>query len=434
MPNLLQRIFARRRVSPERQPEIRHVRFGNVTLGLNIHSPEEFLKIAAVYRCVTLIATSIATLPWQIRKPDGAGNSAIVHGNAIEKLLNKAPNPEMTAFAFKSTFIQHKLLYGNASAEIQQNNRGQVIALWPIAPDRVDPVRAANGDLLYRIAQARGGVVELDPFDVFYVPGLAWDGVRGYSILEVAMQSLGGAYAMDRFAGGFFGKGMQPGGVIEVPPGVILDEPGMKRLREELEQKHQGWSNAGRTIILDQGMKFVPTTNDPQQSQFLDTRKFSVLDVCRWFGVPPYLAFASDEEPRANVEAQSREFLMYGLKPHIIALEQEADRKLFFGFRGPLETRMDVNEFKRGDMKTTGEMITVGRSTGLLSINEGRKIIGMEPISGPEGDVRHMQVQVQPIGPDGAPTAPKTGETGGSGDVIPPNPATTNGTGAQVQS
>ncbi len=415
MPNLLQRIFARRQVSPERQPEIRHVQFGNVTVGVNIRSPEEMLKIAAVWRCVSLISTSIATLPWQIRKPDGKGNSAIVHGHTIERLLNTAPNPEMTAFAFKSTFIQHKLLYGGAGAEIEQDGAGRAIALWPIAPDRIDPVRAAGGDLLYRIAQPRGGVVEMALDDMFYVPGMAWDGVRGYSILEVAMQSLGGVYAMDRFAGGFFGHGMQPGGIIEVPKELILGEEAMDRLRKEFEQKHSGWSNAQKALILDQGMQWKATSTDPQAGQFLDTRQFSVYEVARWFGVPPYLAFASEQEPRANVEAQSREFLMYGLKPHITALEQEANRKLFFGYRGPLETRMDVNEFKRGDLKATTEMITVGRSTGLLSINEGRKIIGMEPISGPEGDVRHMQVQVQPIGPDGAPTAPKTGETGESG-------------------
>ncbi len=415
MPNLLQRIFARRQVSPERQPEIRHVRFGNVTLGLNIYAPEEFLKVAAVWRCVSLISTSIATLPWQIRKPDGKGNSAIVHGHAIERLLNEAPNPEMTAFSFKSTFIQHKLLYGGAGAEIEQDGAGRAIALWPIAPDRIDPVRHADGSLLYRIAQPRGGVVEMAVEDMFYVPGLAWDGVRGYSILEVAMQNLGGAYAMDRFAGGFFGHGMQPGGIIEVPPGVILDEAGMKQLRDELEQKHQGWSNAQKTLILDQGMKFSQSSTDPQAGQFLDTRKFSVYDVCRWFGVPPYLAFASEQEPRANVEAQSREFLQYGLKPHITALEQEADRKLFFGYRGPLETKMDVNEFKRGDVKTTSEMITVGRSTGLLTIDDGLKMLGMEPVGGTVGASRHMQVQYQPIGPDGAPIAPKAGETGDAG-------------------
>ncbi len=415
MPNLFQRLFARRKVSPERQPEIRHVRFGNTTIGVNIHAPEEMLKIAAVWRCVSLISTSIATLPWQIRKPDGKGNSAIVHGHPIERLLNEAPNPEMTAFSFKSTYIQHKLLYGTPAAEIEQDGAGRAIALWPIAPDRIDPVRSADGSLLYRIAQPRGGVVEMDPNDMFVVPGLAWDGVRGYSILEVAMQSLGGAYAMDRFAGGYFSRGMQPSGVVTIPPGVTLDEAAMKRLRDEYAQKHQGWANAQGLLLLDQGMTFESSSNDPQSSQFLDTRKFSIYDIARWFGVPPYLAFASEQEPRANVEAQSREFLMYGLKPHITALEQEANRKLFFGYRGPLETRMDVNEFKRGDLKATTEMITVGRSTGLLSINEGRKIIGMEPISGPEGDVRHMQVQVQPIGPDGAPTAPKTGESGAAG-------------------
>ena len=415
MPNLLQRIFARRQVSPERQPEIRHVQFGNTTIGVNIHAPEEMLKLPTFWRCVNLKATSIATLPWPVRKPDGKGNSAIQHGHAIGELLNVAPNPEMTAYSFRTTMVQHQMLYGNFYAEIEQDGRGRAISLWPIAPDRVDPVRAPGGDLLYRVAQPRGGVIEMDPFDIFHISGMSWDGVRGYSILEVAMQSLGGAYAMARFAGGYFSRGMQPSGVVTIPSGIILKEDAMKRLRDEYEQKHQGWAKAQGLLILDQGMTFSASSNDPQSSQFLDTRKFTVYDFCRWFGVPPYLAFATEQEPRANVEAQSREFLMYGLKPHITALEQEANRKLFFGYRGPLETKMDTNEFKRGDLKATGELIKMGRSTGLLSINEGRKIIGMEPISGPEGDIRHMQVQVQPIGVDGAPTAPNAGESGASG-------------------
>jgi len=431
MANFLSRIFARRQVSPERQPEIRHVRMGNTTMGVNIYAPEEMLKISTVWRCVNLIANSIATLPWQVRKPDGNGNATIQRGHAIDRLLNVSPNPDMTAFSFRTTMMQHKLLYGNFYAEIEQDGAGRAVALWPIAPDRVDPVRTPGGKLLFRVAQPTGGAVEMDPQDIFHIPGMSWDGVRGYSILEVATQSLGTAYAMDRFAGRYFGRGMQPSGIIEVPEGVVLDEAGMKRLRDEMEQKHQGWANAQGALILDQGMKFAQSASDPDKGQFLDTRKFSVFDACRWFGVPPYLAFASDQEPRANVETQSREFLMYGLDPHIVSLEQEADRKLFFGYRPPLTTRMDTNEFQQGDLAARGEFYTKLRHLGVFSVNDILSIEGRDQI-GPEGDHRVMQVQFQPIGPDGAPTAPKTGEAGMAGDAIAPNPATTNGTGAAV--
>ena len=216
---------------------------------------------------------------------------------------------------------------------------------------------------------------------------------------------------------------MQPGGVIEIPKEVIMDEAGMKRLRDEIEQKHQGWSNAQKTLILDQGMTFNQSSIDPQAGQFLDTRKFSVFDVCRWFGVPPYLAFASDEEPRANVETQSREFLQYGLDPHIVSLVQEANRKLFFGFRGPLETHMDVSEFEQGDLEARGEFYTKLRHLGLFSVNDILKMEGLDQI-GPEGDHRVMQVQSQPIDASGTPTAPKTGEPGAAGVV---DPQKTNG-------
>jgi HK97 family phage portal protein len=435
MFELVKRIFARRQTTPERQPEVRHVRMGNTTMGVNIYAPEEMLKISTVWRCVNLIANSIATLPWQVRRPDSEGNAKILHGHDVARLLTVSPNPEMTAFSFRTTLVQHKLLYGNAYAEIERDGRGRPVALWPIAPDRVDPMRDESGVFYYRVSQPTGGVAEMEQEDIFHVPGMAWDGLRGYSILEVAMQSLGTSYAMDRFAGRYFGRGMQPSGVIEIPEGVVLDEEGFKRLRDEFEQKHQGWASAQGPLILDQGMKWASSMNDPDKGQFLDTRKFSVFDAARWFGVPPYLAFASDEEPRANVEAQGREFLMYGLDPHIVSFEQEANRKLFTGFRPQLETRMNVDEFQRGDLKVRAEYYTALRHLGVMSVNDIRRAEGLEKL-GKEGDVRVMQVQFQPIGPDGAPTAPKTGEVGDAGEALPgmdaapaPPDAPTNGSG-----
>lgn len=401
------RILGLRQVTPEIQPEYRHVSFGNVTVGVNIHAPEEFLKVSTVWRCVNLKANAVATLPWDVMRPTPTGGKERVQrptaaGYDIWSILNRRPNPEMTAFSFRTTLMQHKLLYGNFYGEIEFDMAGRPIAIWPIAPDRVEPCRDETGELFYRVSQHRGGLAEIEPYRIFHVPGLSWDGVRGYSVLEVGMQSLGGAYAMERFAGRYFGSGMQTSGIVEVPPGVALGADGVEILRAEFKRRFQGWQNAQEPVILDQGMKYTPAQSEPDKSQLLDTRKFSVYDACRWFGVPPYLAFASDEEPRANVETQSREFLMYGLDPEIVALEQEADRKLFGAYKQDLTTRMNTDEFQRGDLKARAEFYTTMRHLGVFSVNDILTLEGRDTI-GPEGDVRVMQVQFQPIGPDGAP-------------------------------
>ena len=134
--------------------------------------------------------------------------------------------------------------------------------------------------------------------------------------------------------------------------------------------------------------------------------------MCRWCGVPPYLAFAKESEARANFEMQAREFLKYGVTPVLNALRSEADRKLL-GNSSVLSTRFDVSEFARTDPSTRAAYYREMRHMGVLSVNEIREMDGLDPI-GPEGDVRAMQVQYQPIGPDGAPTAPVV-ESGDSG-------------------
>lgn len=402
LKGVLDRIRALRRTSPSLQPEIRHVRLGNVTANVNIHAPEEMLKISTVWRCVSLVSNSVATLPWHVRRTTDKNNSEILYGHQVERILNRRPNGEMTPFLFRQTVLQHKLLYGNFYGEIERNGRGQAVAIWPIAPDRVDPCRDPDGMLYFRVANPRGGIVEMDAQDVFHVPGMGWDGIRGYSILEVAMQSLGAAYAMDRFAGRFFGQGMMPSGVLQIPDGLNIDADGIANLRRELKEAHAGWDRAQEPLILDKGMTYESFGTDPEKGQFLDTRKFTVFDACRWFGVPPYLAFASDEEARANVETQSREFLMYGLDPHIVSLQQEADRKLFQGFSPNLHTRMNVDEFQRGDLRARADFYTAMRHLGVFTVNDILRIEGHDTI-GAEGDVRVMQVQFQPIGEDGAP-------------------------------
>lgn len=401
------RLLNARQVSAERQPEIRLITFGDATLAVPLHRPEEALKVSAAWRCVSLISQSIAMLPWHImrREMDGGSTRAALH--PVERLLSSEPNPEMTAFSFKSTLVSHVLLYGNGYAEIERDVSGRPVALWPLAPDRVEPYRTPEGALVYRVMQPSGGIAYLKPEDIFHVPGLSWDGVRGYSVLEVGATTLSAAAGMDRFAGAYFAQGMRPGGIIKTP-GKFSPEA-VKNLKEHLRETSQGWRNAHMPLVLDAGMEWQQVSSTPDDAQFLDTRKFAVNDICRWFGVPPYLAFHADAQPRSNVETQSREFLTYGLMPRITPMEQEADRKLFVAPR-TYYSKMNVNAFQRGDAATRAAFYREMRNMGVFTVNDILRAEDMDTI-GEEGDVRVMQMQYQPIErvlaePEPAPVAP----------------------------
>lgn len=388
------RFFAARRVSPERQPEIRLITFGDTTMAVPLARPEEALKVSTAWRCVSLISQSIAMLPWNVmRREAGTGNSAREFDHPVDFLLSSRPNDEMTAFSFRQTMVSHILLYGNAYAEIERDVSGRPMALWPIAPDRVEPYRLETGELIYRVMQPTGGIAALSKADIWHVPGLAWDGIRGYSVLEVGASAVSAALGMDRFAGAYFAQGMRPSGVIQSPN--KMSPEALKNLKETMAESHGGWRNAHKPLILDAGMAWQQVSDTPENAQFIDTRKFTVVDICRWFGVPPYLAFHADSEPRANVETQSREFLMYGLMPRIAPMEQETDRKLFVVPRR-YYSKMNVNSFQRGDAQARGEYYKMMRDIGAFSVNDVLRAEDMDTI-GPEGDVRTMQMQYVPI-------------------------------------
>lgn len=413
----LGRFFARRKIEPQTYSEIRLVPFGNVNVRL--YAPEDALKVSTAWRCVRLLADTTAAFEWRVKRRTDDGNSLDQDSNRINWLLSHRANDEMGSFDFRRTIAQHLLLYGNGYAEIQRDSLGRPVALWPIGPDRVDPQRMyEDGSLFYRVSNFRGGFSEMDPNDIFHVRSASWDGIRGYSIMEVAATSLQGAAGIEGFGAKYFSNGMNPSGVISVPPTTKLSPEGVKRLQAEVAERHAGPNNSGKPLILDGGMEWKPLSSDPEKAQFLDTRKFSVYDVCRWFGVPPYLAFASDEQPRANVATQSREFWAYGLMPVVKCFEQEANFKLLRDEFGGLYTKMEADELLRADYEVLARYYETMRRIGVFTVNDVLKMEGMNTI-GPEGDVRHMQVQNQPIGPDGAPksvepaAAPRNTNDGG---------------------
>lgn len=396
------RIFARV-TAPRKIDGVTLVPIGNTIAGVRLWDPQEALKLAAVYRCVDLISSTVAILPWNVlmRDADGQGRPAPDH--PVTWILKHEANAEMTAFDFQKALVANLLLEGNGYAEIERNNRGAPIALWLLDPQRVMPARTNAGRLVYEVTQRLGDKVIVPAEDMFHVHGLAWDGLVGYSVLDVARRSIATAMAQDESTARFFGQGMRPVGFLKTKGKISAD--GLASLLRTIEDNFTGVRNHGRPIPLDQDMTWEKMQADPQEAQLLDLKKFSVVEMCRWFGVPPHMAMDLERATFTNIESQGQEFLNYGLMPRIVPMEQEADRKLLRSNRGGAYTKKNVNALVRGDMEKRGAYFQHMRNMGVFTVNDILRLEDM-PTIGPEGDVRVMQVQYQPIGKDGAPEAP----------------------------
>jgi HK97 family phage portal protein len=346
------------------------------------------LRYAAVWRCVDVISKAIAILPWCVYQKTSKGRKEVE--NDIYWLLHNQPNPEMQPYAFKHLLSSHVLLWGNAYAEIERDLGGRPKWLWPITPDRVTPSRRENGAIVYLVSQTGAQPAEIEPENILHIRGLGFDGLMGYSPIRMAAQSIGAGIAMDKFGAKFFANGANMGGTITHPQ--KLNDQARKNLRESIEQATSG-DNANRWLVLEEGLKAERMSIPPDEAQFLESRKFSVLEICRWYGVPPHKVMALDRATWANVEQLGLEFVTDTIQPWVTQFEQEADLKLFGRVnRGVFYTKFNLAALLRGDMKSRYEAYEIAHRNGWMNANEIRALEELNPI--PNGGMYVMQAQM----------------------------------------
>lgn len=381
-----------RRMNPARGFRTRYNIGSAVLVGLN--TPEDALKIAAVWRCCSIVSQSFAMLPWQVFRKKANGDGERQATNPTEWLLSHRANAEQSAFEFRRTMKLNALLWGNAYAEIQRDTANRPYALWILDPARVTPGRNSTGDLVYKVRNNDGTEVILASSEVYHLRGLSKDGVVGYSVLEVAAGSLTTALALDDSLQRFFARGFRPMGFLKTKGKLSLT--GLDAIEKKIEEYSKP-SNRWKALPLDQDMDFQPLAVTPEDAQIIDMRKFNVIDICRWFGVPPHLCFDLDRATFSNIESQGQEFLTYGLSPHIIEAEQETDFKLLGNGHGGLYSKINVNAIVRADMGVRQAFYTAMLNAGVFTINMVLRL-EEQPTIGPDGDEHVRQVQFQPIG------------------------------------
>lgn len=361
---------------------------GGSSAGKNVNE-RSAMQMTAVYSCVRILAEAVAGLPLHLYryKEDGGKERAI--DNNLYHLLHDEPNKEMSSFIFRETLMTHLLLWGNAYAQIIRNGKGEVVALYPLMPNKMQVDRDENGELYYIYTRSsdeaktmEGVTVYLTPRDVLHIPGLGFDGLVGYSPIAMAKNAIGLAIATEEYGAKFFANGAAPSGILE-HPGTIKDP---SRLRENWNSTFGGSANSGKVAVLEEGMKYTPISISPEQAQFLETRKFQIDEIARIFRVPPHMVGDLEKSSFSNIEQQSLEFVKYTLDPWVIRWEQslsrallneDEKRKYFFKF--------NLEGLLRGDYESRMSGYAVARQNGWMSANDIRELENMDKIPAEDG-------------------------------------------------
>ena len=375
-------------------------------------TPRRAMALPAYYASIRNISEDVAKLPlitYQ-RLDERAKRRAIEH--PLYTLLKDAPNPDMSSMTFRETMNAWVLGWGNAYAEIERSNRGEVVALWPIHPARIPPQnirRTDSGKLVYdiRISSldardpvAREGfdIVRVPAGDIFHLHGLG-DGYFGMSVAQVLAQNIGLNLATQTFASSFFGNGMHIGAVLE-HPGELTDKA-LVHLRESMRERHQGVGNAHDTLILEEGMTFSPQTVPPNEAQFLETRQFGLEDIARVFRIPPHKIQHLLRSTFTNIEHQALEYVTDTLMPWFVRWEQEIQRKLFVGLDGAPSSEFFAEHLVlgllRGDMKTRAEYMWKLFQMGALSPDDVRAIDNQNPLPDGQGTGYYLLGNMVPL-------------------------------------
>jgi len=361
---------------------------GGTTSGKTV-TERSAMQMTAVYSCVRILSEAVAGLPLHLYKYTDSGGKAMALDHSLYRLLHDEPNPEMSSFVFRETLMTHLLLWGNAYAQIIRNGKNEIVALYPLMPNKMSVDRDENGRLYYTYYRGSDEAIKnkefavmLQPSDVLHIPGLGFDGLVGYSPIAMAKNAIGMAIACEEYGAKFFANGAAPGGVLE-HPGTIKDP---QRVRESWQSTFGGSGNANKIAVLEEGMKYTPIGISPEQAQFLETRKFQINEIARIFRVPPHMVGDLEKSSFSNIEQQSLEFVKYTLDPWVIRWEQSIQRSLLNSEeKRKYFAKFNVEGLLRGDYQSRMSGYAIGRQNGWMSANDIRELENLDRIPAEDG-------------------------------------------------
>lgn len=344
---------------------------------------ETAMAVGALRACVTLLAESVAQLPCELYRRDGKGGRDRAIEHPVYDLIHSQPNRKDTAFEYYEQAQGCLGLEGNQFSLIERDSRGYPIELIPIHPKKVRVLKGPDAMPYYHLLE----VDEVVPMRMMHhIKAFSVDGYVGLSPIATNADVIGLGLATDQHAAAVFQRGATMSGVIERPreAPAIESQGAIDRILDKFTEKHGGGLRTAFSVaMLQEGMTYKQLSMDNEKAQLLESRNFSVNEICRLYKVPPHMVQQLDKATFSNIEHQGLQFVIYTLLPWVKRIEGAMMRDLLL----PEERKNHYIEFNvggllRGDQKSRYESYALGRQWGWLSVNDIRRLENMPPITG----------------------------------------------------
>ncbi|HBX9960288.1 TPA: phage portal protein [Klebsiella variicola] len=349
---------------------------------------DKVIRLSAVWACVRLLSESISTLPLKIYERQADGSRKLAQNNPAYQILCRRPNPEMTPSRFMLMIVASVCLRGNAFVE-KLYIGSKLVSLVPLLPQNMVVKRLDSGKLQYTYTD--NGVQRIIPVErMMHIRGFGLDGVCGMMPTMAGVDVFGAAMAVDEAAAKIFENGLQSTGFLSSK--TALNEGQRERLRKAL-QNFIGSKNAGKLMVLENELTYQNVTMNPEAAQLLESRSFSIEEICRWFRVPPFMVGHTTKQSSwaSSLEGMNMLFLTHTLRPLLVNIEQEISRCLLNSDED-LFAEFSVEGLLRADSAGRAAYYTSALQNGWMSRNDVRRLENMPPIEG--GDIYTVQLNL----------------------------------------
>ncbi|MDS0822346.1 phage portal protein [Proteus mirabilis] len=355
---------------------------------------DKAMQLSAVWACVRLLSESISTLPIKIYKSESDGSRSLAKDHPIYRLLCKQPNFEMTPSRFMLMVVASLCLRGNSFIE-KKYIGSKLVALEPLLPQNMTVKRSEQtGMLEYKYTDPSGQKIRTIPTNkIMHIRGFGMDGICGMIPVKIGRDVIGAALSVEESAAKIFENGLQSSGFLSSEQS--LNDEQRERIRSYL-LSFVGSKNAGKMMVLEGGMKYNNVTMNPEAAQMLESRTFSIEEICRWFRVPPFMVGHMDKQSSwaSSVEGMNMQFLTNTLRPLLVNIEQEISRCLLNG-DDDYYAEFSVEGLLRADSAGRSAYYTTALQNGWMSRNDVRRLENLPPIEG--GDIYTVQLNLTPL-------------------------------------